>query len=80
MLDRVHFRRVHDRFPVGRSHAQVEGRDDGVAVAVFPGDIDAGLKVQVVDGKAGDFLHSAILTRQIVFLLEFLLDNLLVFL
>ena len=60
MLDRVHLRGVHDRFPVGGGHAKVEGRDHGIAEPVFPGDVNAGLENKVVDRKACDLFKGIV--------------------
>ena len=59
MLDGVAFSRVHDRLLIGRGQAQVKGGDGGAGrrIAVDAAHIHAGLKQQMINGKAGDALH-----------------------
>ena len=63
VLDRVHLSGIHDGFPVGGCHAQVEGCDHSVAVAVFSGDVDAGFEIEMIDRKACDFFHRVLHNR-----------------
>ena len=51
--------RVHDRLLVGRGQAQVKGGDGGPGrrIAVDAAHIHAGLKQQMVNGKARNALH-----------------------
>ena len=60
MLDRVHLSSIHDGLFVRGGHAQVKGRDHGVAVAVLSGDINAGFQVEMVDRKTCDFFHEVL--------------------
>ena len=57
MLHGMQFRRVHDRFLIGRGHADVKGGDDLAAHPVFAGDVDSRLQFYMVNGEACDFFH-----------------------
>ena len=59
VLDGVALGRVHDRLLVGRGQAQVKGGDGGPGrrIAVDAAHIHAGLKQQMVNGKARNALH-----------------------
>lgn len=59
VLDGVALGRVHDRLLVGRGQAQVKRGDGGAGrrIAVDAAHIHAGLKQQMVNGKARDALH-----------------------
>ena len=55
MLHGMQFRRVHDRFLIGRGHADVKGGDDLAAHPVFAGDVDSRLQFYMVNGEACEF-------------------------
>ena len=59
VLDGVALGGVHDRLLVGRGQAQVKRGDGstGRRIAVDAAHIHAGLKQQMINGKAGDALH-----------------------
>ena len=59
MLHGVHLGGVHDRLAVGLGQPQVNGGDGLAADFVFPGYIQPGEQLDMVDGKAGDLFHKA---------------------
>ena len=60
MFDGVNFSCIHDRLIVWACHADIKGGDDLIAHAVLAGNIDTGKQLQMINSKAGDFIHEKI--------------------
>ena len=60
MLDGVNLRRIHDWLIVGACHADIKGCDYLIPCAVLAGNIDTGKQLQMINSKAGDFIHEKI--------------------
>ena len=59
--DTVDLSGVYHRLIVRFGQPQVKGGDGFTADLIFPGHIQTGLQLDVVNGEAGDFLHSTLL-------------------
>ena len=60
MFDGVNLSRVHDRFPVGTGHTDIEGRNMAVSGNIPSGNVNTGNQFQMIDSEACDLFHNQI--------------------